>query len=812
MPINPTSLANIRAASLTGRPAVAEYLKVVWSSGVIKYYGAAAWHTEAPFTGIGVTIEPRLMTQNKRDPFHELELNPDLRTENISVTFDDIDKEITGKFRTYGSGVTCEFFLYYPSESLTVSLWSGQLQAPSMYGWKTVKASVTNGFRSRELRLPYRNHRAECTRKIFGGKLPDADAVRSNLCPYDKHLGGSVGVFKTGSAPFTDCPALTKADCNSRMGTTDGKYFGGYVTTAAAVVGSLRTGYLAVSKGNASNLKEPVRVVFGTKIVRQNQLLLFSVQDPHPVRGWLRTLWEIGEGPVDSMYNFKINDTMIQQVHLNFRLGTRGQLRTGYASDVHNFSSTAHIFAVFGYVANPTQITPSSLSAECQVKGFAEVCVYTDDDPLTKTRVWSDDRAWCLLEIYRNQKFGLGYKEDQFTIADWMTASAWGLQTVSHVVTFADGESYTYISRRSSFNAILEGRPVGEQVADICRSGGLSIPFQHEGDYTLATFRKATTDELTNARVFTDVGQDVNIIWDGGQPALSLSQTPDDKVVNEVEVRFEEASNFDSERPITVDDPNQKLKAGRQLGQDYFLAVPKTFSAFGINSLPEALRFAYRMLWFGEFDEGGIQNNLRATLNVPFEQALGLKRYEVIKITSELITGFFTVGLGTNNEAVTTFRVLKIKKMSGGRAEIVAQAYNHTAYTAFEADSVSTASGAAVYVSQAGTAYVNGAYAPNGVYGGKPSYLAGNVVIRWDTGTSRWQFYDTDLATVLYYSTDNVATPVLVITWVVSGGAAPVPRVEGVRPPIDPPCDVTVTAPTYDVETGLISIPIEPCI
>lgn len=801
------AIDDIRADSLTGRVPVAEYLRVDWDATHTNYYGAAAWHDIAPFTAIGFTIEARLLMQNKKDPFHELELDPDIRTETLTVTFDDIDKDITGKFQTYGSGVKCEFFLYYPSEAYTVSIWSGQLQAPDEFGWKTIKAKVTNGFKSRELFIPSRNHRGECTANVFAGLLPDTDAVRSSLCPYDFHLGGAVGVAKTGSTPFADCPKLSKADCNLRFATTDGKYFGGYVTNAANVLGSPRTGYLAVSKGNASNLVESVRVIFGTKTIRANTLLLYSVQDPHPERGWLRTLWEISEGPNSSMYNFKINDKMIGQEHLNFRLGARGQPRTNYATDVHNFSSTAHIFAVYGYVSNPLNVKPGDLTAQCTVKGFAEVCVYTDDSPVTKTRIWSDDRVWCLLEVYRNQKFGLGYKEDQFTILDWMTASTWGLQVVSHTANFPDAEAIPYVSRRTTFNAILEGRRVGEQVEDICRAGGLSIPFLHDGEFTIRPFRAATAGELSAARTFTDSGQSVNIIWEG-EPLIKLSKTPDDKVVNQVEVRFEEASNFDTERPFTVEDPNQKLKAGRQLGQDYFLSVPKSYSAFGINSFPEVVRFAYRMLWFGESDEGGTQNNLRVTITMPFEQYLGLIRYDLFELVSDILDGH-TIGTGVLAETPQYFRILKAKKVSGGRCQVTAQAYNHTAYTAFEVDSVSTAGFPALYVTQAGTALARGPYHYAGTFGTKVSYDNFAVQIRWNTGVSRWQFlFGTS---VLYYSTDAVASPELVTTWVATDGALPLPFISTVAPPIDPPCDIPLNTPTYDPATGILRVPIDPC-
>jgi hypothetical protein len=92
------------------------------------------------------------------------------------------------------------------------------------------------------------------------------------------------------------------------------------------------------------------------------------------------------------------------------------------------------------------------------------------------------------------------------------------------------------------------------------------------------------------------------------------------------------------------------------------------------------VRLGYRILRFGEFDEGGTENNLRATFQTPFEQVLGLVRYDIIKITSALITGF----LSPEAEQFEYFRILRLKKLANGRCEVTAQAYNHTAYTAFE--------------------------------------------------------------------------------------------------------------------------------
>jgi hypothetical protein len=76
-------------------------------------------------------------------------------------------------------------------------------------------------------------------------------------------------------------------------------------------------------------------------------------------------------------------------------------------------------------------------------------------------------------------------------------------------------------------------------------------------------------------------------------------------------------------------------------------------------------------------------------------------------------------------------------------------------------------------VSGAGTAAVNGTYAPDGMLGGKPKFAVGLSLIRW--GNDEWQItYDGDAE---YRSPDDVATPDLVTTWLEVGGPLPVPTV-----------------------------------
>ena len=202
---------------------------------------------------------------------------------------------------------------------------------------------------------------------------------------------------------------------------------------------------------------------------------------------------------------------------------------------------------------------------------------------------------------------------------------------------------------------------------------------------------------------------------------MNLTPVSDDVLPNEISVVFEDKTNFDIARTITVDDPNQKRKAGIRLGTGNLETIPKRYSGFGIRNLAEAKKFAYRMLWFGEFDEGGTKNNLPVTFYADYQYVLDLVRYQIIKIDSDLLDGHgyadpfgpdetppsvpegfgaeadsgteitLTLGLSDDIDSPLVdefqyFRILNLRKVENGLVQIRCQAYNHDAYSGFEID------------------------------------------------------------------------------------------------------------------------------
>jgi hypothetical protein len=636
--LDPTKWQALLALLKTGKPVVASFVRVKWSSGT-KYYGSTAYSDISPFRDIktytdGNRIEPRIMG----DPFLKFEINGDIRTENIELELDDTDGEIKTLFKANGAA-ECDVFYFWPQVDLLFSPWWGQVLPPSIYGRFTQKTMMTNGYKPPELMLPNRPAPKECM-ATYGFFLDTLDKVATNLCPKNNHLGGPVGVTND-----RDCPK-DFASCRRRLGNDafghdiasyiwPGIDLDGALTNsfqAAAPVNGRAPGYLPISKGNNAIRNKPAPWIFGTKHVRGLEPIIWRIEPnpPHPTDILIRVLARIGEGPLASISNLKVNDkVMMYPRDWAYRVGDRGQGGGMYPGlEILGFSGTALVYFAYGYVDLST--TASSLSIECDVVGYNKVAVYTDED--TFTRIFSDDRIWCLVEMYTNQKCGLRADTVRFNKTKALFASTWGRRVRTFTNTFIDGETRPYTGRRTAFDAVVEGRPAVEVIKDVCRSGRIFPPFQEDGQYSIKVGAAFTDDELDDAIVFSDHGPDQNIVYAKGQDPVQFSSISDDKVINEIALTFEEANNFDIARTIYGNDPIQQRKASKILGSNALSVITAQFAAFGVRHEHEAVTLLYHLLRFGEFESGGTLNNCFVTFNAQYEWAIGLPRYDPFKL------------------------------------------------------------------------------------------------------------------------------------------------------------------------------------
>jgi hypothetical protein len=317
MPIDSTTL---EALLTIPKPAVCEIFRVEWSPNLWKYYASSGFDRVVPFLDVKqylfdddtetttTNIEPRLVQSG----FHSFELAADLSTEEIPLTFADADDAIKELFRTYGDGAKIELFYYYPQVDLFTSVWFGSLSQPESYGRGNLQCRASNGFKSAELTIGHRTKPQLCS-SVFGGKLTQINEYRGNLCPYNKHLGGTIGNLD-GGLPYTECPK-DEAACIARLGAHPNgraKFWGGFDTDVTPVIQS-GSGYLATSKGNTSELKVPFRIIAGAKyvVLRENLYYRKELNTNNPEQGFVSGIWVVGEGENEIVDEVYVNDKRI---------------------------------------------------------------------------------------------------------------------------------------------------------------------------------------------------------------------------------------------------------------------------------------------------------------------------------------------------------------------------------------------------------------------------------------------------------------------------------------------------------------------
>jgi hypothetical protein len=654
---------------------VAQVIAISWPGpDGIKYYGNIATDKVHPFRGISLTgVEARLLVNG----FIPFKLFPDLTDEDINITLGEVyngqnDLEIQRLFSVHGAGVRVELFYYYPQVDLLISRWFGQLSAPNESNYETFVTKATNGFMSRLMISPKGSFYESC-QATFGAFFATQEEIDRGPCPYNRHIGGMVGNLD-GGEPFARCKH-TLSDCQLILGDTLSYY--GYNITASATVAN-KQGQLAVSRGNISNLRRPLRRVYGFKTIRDLDLLLWK-REPnisHPDKGFVAAIWACHDGQCSSIYDFKVNDGAINVQASNTRLGEYRQPPTAYAPDVSNFSGKAHIFARLGWV-NAAQTDATNLKTQITGQWASDIRVYSDED--TYTVQFTNNRVWCLMDVYANQNQMNGLDYSRFNITDWGNAANWADTTV----TFTDNQGGAHTHRRTQFDCDMQGRQSDEQIRDICISGRVSIPYQKDGKLTITPLTKISDEDLENAPVFSDRGNGRAIEVNNGIPQLSYSQIPDDKLINECVLTFEDSANGDIERPISVIDEEQQYKAGRSFGDNSKIAIQNRRVAFGIRHFDECVKLAHALLYLGELDEGGIANNLEVVFSTAHVNTLDLKKHQVIKIDSRLLDNLIA-SLPFVPEPF--FRIKDLQQQQDGRVLITTQVYPKDYYDTFEVE------------------------------------------------------------------------------------------------------------------------------
>ncbi len=669
-------------------PALAEIVAVYWDGdeNPPTYYGSTAWDELGNFAGCPFSpVEPRLITQrlgNGAPGVHAIPLFPDVNSAPVKFRFADTDGTIRAKFadKDYRPA-RFELYHYWPSISPTPDLKVfGHLKRPQIYGLGSQTVDGVIGFRSPEFLVPSETHMKECSARQFGGELATAEEVAQSICPYDLHLGGTVGVNNPDTGePWTYCLRRDKNDCVARLGSSDAnKFWPGMDFEARGATVSSR---FIASKGhpNDSLLRFPIQVVWGAKIIMELPVLQYYTRqdNSNANRGTVHAIVEVSNDEVDSIFNVLFNGSTSNVQSSQIRTGQRGQSPTGWTPVIANYSGRALFYGVGSTSANPGSITnASSIKFGCYVHGFKNGRVYTDAE--TYTTGVNNNRISALMEIYTNIRWALGYRRERIDLESWADVSNWTREPVRFTLEMQTETKTWDLSARTFFDANMQGTPAKELITDICRTGRFSVPHQRDGKYAITKLSKATTDDLNNAPVFTDaIGG--NIDRAGSDSSLKFSQIDPTELKNTIVSNFEDADQNDIRRPVTCKDQDEQARAGAALGQGGFFEQKGSVVAYGVRRLEEALRFGYSVLWFGEFDQGGTRNDLKAEFATGIRRVQGLQKYQIVKIESDQ-----NVFESPEGNPFQYFRVMDGRINEDLTVSLDCQAYNEAAYETFE--------------------------------------------------------------------------------------------------------------------------------
>ena len=648
-------------------PQVFELLKIEWGAPAGTIYYCTTQLDELDVEPPPVSpIEVRLMAEDRSEVFLPTVSDSSLGDEEIDLELWDADGVIADLVLLHGEGLKVELLYWFPQAELLLSHWWGHLRTADGADAFVWRGTAANGFRSPDLPLPRRAHYDEC-QAIFGAHLSTQAEIDKNDCPYNRHIGGNVGNLDANGQPFLNCPRQTRGDCTARL--NDYHWMLSHFTPLEAVPNPPNN--VAVSVSNR-DLKEPVRVIMGWRFVRDLELLASAPQynNSNPDKGFWRLLFEICEGPVNRIVHGFVGGQYVYShpEHLAVRTGTKRQTPTAFSPTANNYSGTALIYYVFGWT-NPANVPATNIPGAAWVEGLNDIAERAANGSITFG--WTDNRVWQLFRMLSDKRWGFGLDESRFDLPAWTAAAIWANKTVDFVDS--EGNHFPHVRARSDVD--LRSKTTQEQVEDLCRAGRLSRPFIKNGKLSIAPLSAPTTAELAAAPVFTDAGANRNIIVDEtGKSTLTRSQQSDLDLANRVETNFDDTAKENLEQPIAVEDVPQQLRAGRVLGDTTRRAVPKKFDLLGVTVRNQATKVAWSLLDFGEFDEGGIKNNLEISFSAWFLDCLELHATRVIKVESAQLDRY----------GFEYFRIKNLERESNLHIKIAAQAINVDALNDFE--------------------------------------------------------------------------------------------------------------------------------
>lgn len=681
-------IARLRALYIGGTdPQVYELLKVEWGSDPADaVYYATLRIDEITYPQPPVSpIEVRLIPDGIPHWFLPITIGASVSDEEIDFKLSDTDGRIGTLLDFHGEGCKVILYQWFPQVDLLLPMWPGHLRFEDEAEFGETPLKAAQGFRSADSLLPRRGRYPEC-QAVFGALLETQPEIDANPCDYSLHIGGPVGIVNPATGvPWTFCRRKITQDCIDR-GVNPLRHYS-HQTIRATVINNQTSGgpLYSTSVGNETNLKEPVRVVMGQRMVYGMKVLAFrrDLNNNHPDQGFFAAIYEGPEGPNEAFANAVIGGQPAIGLHYNQRLGHFGQTPVGADLTVHGYSGTSLIR--YNLQSNPSSISPDSITAQALVTGQNNIRIYTD--ATTYSTGWTRNRVWQLLHVMTNKQWGFGYDYDHFAIESWIEAAEWAAENVR----FTDSDGTNWDHTRAASDVDLPGKKVQEQIDAFCKAGQLSRPFMFDGKWHIVPLRALTQAELDACPTFTDTGDSGrNILWNwkGDKSTLRYSRKSGIDLPNRIEATYDDATNGYLEATAPpVEDVDAQLAAGAVQGKKDRRVNRKSHSLMGVTSKAQAVKLSFLLLDRGEFDDGGLQNNLRVKFQIFGLDALDLHPHKVIQFPAD---HWLVVRFG-----FTHFRILAegLKRQSNLAVEVEAQAYPREYMDNFETVIVTTPPG-----------------------------------------------------------------------------------------------------------------------
>ena len=169
-------------------------------------------------------------------------------------------------------------------------------------------------------------------------------------------------------------------------------------------------------------------------------------------------------------------------------------------------------------------------------------------------------------------------------------------------MTFTTPEGIAYEHIRAMSDVELTQRTAQQQIENMCLAGRFSRPFLFQGKQCIVPLRALTDSELAACPVFTDYGENRNIIVDeNGKSSVSRSQISDLDLPNRIEGQFHDYLQAHTEQNAPVaEDVEQQLRGGKVLGDTSRRQVTKKYSYLGVVTKGHAVKFSHCIIFLGE--------------------------------------------------------------------------------------------------------------------------------------------------------------------------------------------------------------------